>query len=154
MQRVCKNCNTLVSGDGSFCPSCGAPLPEAENSRTQHAEEVRSTGDPHHGTMPDYGVFQEQKKPEGMSVGQWVLTVICTTYLGFFSLIFCLVWSFSSTTPVERKRYCRAMLIIQCALLVLQLIFLIVFVAMIVSSGTDIDTFYNQFIQALENSPV
>ena len=29
MQRVCTKCNTLVTGDGAFCPSCGEPLPAA-----------------------------------------------------------------------------------------------------------------------------
>ncbi len=31
MERFCDKCGTLVSGDGAFCPQCGAPLPSAVN---------------------------------------------------------------------------------------------------------------------------
>lgn len=31
MERFCDKCGTLVSGDGTFCPQCGASLPGAVN---------------------------------------------------------------------------------------------------------------------------
>lgn len=31
MERFCDKCGTLVSGDGAFCPQCGAPMASAVN---------------------------------------------------------------------------------------------------------------------------
>lgn len=35
MERFCDKCGTLVSGDGGFCPSCGAPMSSAFGSTGQ-----------------------------------------------------------------------------------------------------------------------
>ena len=46
MERFCDKCGTLVSGDGPFCPSCGAPMDGAQN-------DVHSSGvDLTKGSMP------------------------------------------------------------------------------------------------------
>lgn len=154
MQRICKNCNTLVTGEGSFCPSCGAPLPNVEEPKPQQAQAGYSSGDPHRGTMPEYGGFQEQKPvyrdQSEMTVGKWALTIVATSFFGFISLIFCISWAFSNNTPIEKKRYCQAMLWIQCVLIALELVFMIVFGIVLAVSGADTEMLF----EAMRNSPV
>lgn len=162
MQRVCPKCNTLVTSDGSFCPSCGEPLPAAVDLGKK--EEARSVQysvpaqDEHQGTIPNYGYSpQIQNVPpmtnnmpyaannQEMTLGQWVGTVICTTWLGIISIVLCIVWGFSNDVPLAKKRYCQAMLIIQIISTVVGIIFAIIFGAILANSLPDI-------IEALEEA--
>ena len=147
MQRVCTKCNTLVTSDGDFCPVCGAPLPSAVDLGKQNTTQY--TQDPHIGAMPNYGsqtsttyasapqngVVNNQE----MTLGQWVGTVICCTWFGIISLILSIVWGVSSTTPIAKKRYCQAMIIIQAIGIVASIIFYIVFFTIIAAAVANGD---------------
>lgn len=150
MQRVCPKCNTLVTGEGAFCPSCGEPLPAAvqldkqpQSSSVQFnaGQNAAPQSDaqpgysvPQSNTIPNYGSSSAQYSAavqptnnSEMTLGQWVGTVILTTWFGIISLILCIVWGVSDTTPIAKKRYCQAMLIIQAISIVVSIIFTIVF---------------------------
>ena len=73
-----------------------------------------------------------------MTLGQWVGTIILTTWFGIISLILCIVWGVSSDTPINKKRYCQAMIIIQAISLAVGIIFAIVFAVSMVGIGSSI----------------
>lgn len=178
MQRVCTKCNTLVTGDGAFCPSCGEPLPTAVQLDKNPSGSVQFTAPqpgniPSSGTsqmnggIPNYGApqpapvqgygtsnaqfnnnIQQMNEPE-MTIGQWVGTIILTSWFGVISLIIAIVWGCSSTSPTAKKRFCQAMIIVQIITLVLSFISMIVFFAGFASfaaeladSWGDISTYY------------
>ncbi|MGN1339048.1 MAG: hypothetical protein ACI4WS_02030 [Oscillospiraceae bacterium] len=156
MQRVCPKCNTLVTGDGSFCPSCGEPLPSAVELKKEPAASVQftapqngadgsyqytqgnsnqstGTGGPQPNTVPNYGTPVNSQFTNAnivnnteMTLGQWVGTVILTTWFGLVSLILCIVWGVSDSTPMAKKRYCQAMIIIQCIGIAVSIVSMIV----------------------------
>lgn len=92
MQRICSSCNTLVTGEGSFCPTCGALLPAAVD-------------------------LDKQPAPQ--------------------SVQFTASAQVSSDTPIAKKRYCQAMIIIQCISVALSIIFFIVFFAILGAAGNS-----------------
>lgn len=164
MQRVCTKCNTLVTGDGAFCPSCGEPLPAAvQLDKTPQTTPMGAAG-----SVPNYGQPVQQAQPAQtsytvpqpaqannygnsnaqqfnnnvqpvndtpMTLGQWVGTIILCTWFGIISLILCIVWGVSSDTPINKKRYCQAMIIIQAIGLAVGIIFAIVFAVSMVNLG-------------------
>lgn len=164
MQRVCTKCNTLVTGDGAFCPSCGEPLPAAV--QLEKTPQTTPMGAPQNdampaGTVPNYGQQSSYTAPQPaqsnyygssnaqqfnnnvqpvndtpMTLGQWVGTIILTTWFGIISLILCIVWGVSSDTPINKKRYCQAMIIIQAIGLAVGIIFAIVFAVSMVNIGS------------------
>lgn len=170
MQRVCTKCNTLVNGDGSFCPSCGEPLPAAvQLDKTPQTAPLGAMNDaaPASNSVPVYGQayaqqnsytapqptpinnygssnaqqFNNNVQPVNdtpMTLGQWVGTIILTTWFGLISLILCIVWGVSADTPINKKRYCQAMIIIQAIGLVVGIIFAIVFTVSMMSLGTSL----------------
>ena len=162
MQRICPKCNTLVTGEGSFCPSCGAPLPAAVDLDKQPASQsVQFTApaqDPHRAEMPNYGTqtsttyansqsYNSAPAPvsgQEMTLGQWVGTVICCTWFGIISLILSIVWAVSADTPIAKKRYCQAMIIIQCISIALVIVFYIVFFAILGAAGNSFSDFLSE----------
>lgn len=153
MQRVCTKCNTLVTTDGSFCPSCGEPLPSAvdlnKNDAPRSVQFSVPAQDAHQGTMPDYGnvtvglnsnasTQTSSGNNQEMTLGQWVGTVICTTWFGLISLVLCIVWAVSDSVPAAKRRYCQAMLIIEAIGLVVGIIIMIIFFAVFASVLPDV----------------
>ena len=67
-----------------------------------------------------------------LSVGDWILTIIVLS-IPFVGLIFLLYWALSSTSNVNRKNYCIALLILAAVFiaLVLVLMFVGVFASLI-----------------------
>lgn len=154
MERFCDKCGTLVSGDGGFCPSCGAPMSSAFQGGVDLSKQgsMPSTSDP----MPsqtyiaptpvnntyygqsNYGQSNFSQQPiypqnfaqnQEMSVGQWMLTIFLSG-LGFIGIVLLFVWGFSNDTPIAKKNYARAMLIFQAIALVLTIFLIPFFVIM------------------------
>ena len=171
MQRVCSKCNTLVTSDGAFCPNCGEPLPSAVDMSKQPAgQSVQFSGantntnsDPHQGTMPNYGTaygnptsttyasstqYASPVNNQEMTLGQWLGTIICTTWFGLISLILSIVWAVSDNTPIAKKRYCQAMIIIQAIGIVLGIIYVIIMFSVIGSVLPQIEEEINQAFAA------
>ena len=66
--------------------------------------------------------LQENADREPMSMAQW-LAVIGVSFIPCAGLILYLIWAFSSNGNVNRKNYCRAMLIVQVIAGVLLFVF-------------------------------
>lgn len=175
MQRVCTKCNTLVTSDGAFCPSCGEPLPAAvqlqKTPQSTPAGASQQDVMPGGYSAPNYGQpaqqansgqqnsyrvpqpaqtnsygssnahqFNNNVQPVNetpMTMGQWVGTIILTTWFGIISLILCIVWGVSSDTPVTKKHYCQAMIVIQAIGFAVGIIFAIVFAVSMVNIGSN-----------------
>ena len=131
MERFCDKCGTLVSGDGRFCPTCGAPMESAVNLDKPSASSGPAT-EPMQPTAPTapantYGQSERfaqmpnypqtyntstsvSNSANEMTVGQWVLTLFLSG-LGIIGLILLFVWAFGADTPTSKKNFSRAMLI-------------------------------------------
>ncbi len=117
--RYCENCGAGLYDDATHCTSCGAEVATA--APPQEATAVQ-------GSNPSaYARFtKEHENDAPMSLGDWLITVLVSGIpcVGFIML---LVWAFSSDTNVNRKNYCRAVLILGAIGLVLSLLFSVVF---------------------------
>lgn len=142
MTRVCPKCGCVVAQGGAFCATCGESLPVSVNLEKSPA----SSSANEHDIMPSaqgnfqrtaYTVPQPQPIPTSgvgtgnytqygntpavnereLTLGQWVGTIILTTWFSIISLILCIVWAASSDTPTSKKRYCQAVLIVHCILI-------------------------------------
>ncbi len=147
MERFCDKCGSLVSGDGEFCPSCGARMSSVFQGGVDLSKQgsMPSTSDPmpsqtyiaptpvnntyygqsNYGQQPVYpqNIVQNQE----MTVGQWVLTIFLSG-LPLIGTILLFVWGFSYDTPPAKKNYSCAMLIFQGISIVLSIFFTPIFV--------------------------
>lgn len=57
-----------------------------------------------------------------VSVGEWVVTIILLA-IPVINLILLFVWGFSDSTPLSKKNYARASLILTAVALVLSILF-------------------------------
>lgn len=164
MERFCDKCGTLVSGDGGFCPSCGAPMSSAFQGGVDLSKQggmpstsdpapsqtyiaptpVNNTyygqsnyGQPNYGQQPIYP--QNFAQNQEMTVGQWVLTIFLSG-LGIVGIVLLFVWGFSYDTPPAKKNYARAMLIFQGIAIVISIILIPVFVIGIAGLAEELDS--------------
>ena len=171
MERFCDKCGTLVSGEGTFCPNCGAVLEGAVNLDKPNTASSE-TAQPNYGqpaqmnygqfSQPSYGqsnmqnnqaqmpVYPQtynnnpsQQPVQNMSVGSWVGTIIISC-LGLIGLIFLFIWAFDGSTIQPKKNFARGMLIVYAIMFALAIFINIVFVA---SCGAFFDSlgYYNYY---------
>lgn len=178
MQRVCPKCNSLVNGEGSFCPTCGEPLqsavqlekdpmPQSQPMPGQSIQFSAPQQDVHQASMPNYGAPQQpmysaqpaynynapaQQNQQEMSLGQWVGTIILTTWFGLISIILTAVWAFGSSAPVAKKRYCQALFIFQIIGVVFTIIFTVSLISYVSTHMYDIEQFIEQLTREVNNS--
>lgn len=149
MERICRECGSLVSGEARFCPVCGKPMERAvdlgkhdDNMPAQPVQpaqpgvvinvpvgnEVGSAsgyGAPQYGVggVPQINNTQTNNIAyEHMSTGEWFLTIAVCTLFGIISLILNIVWGFGSTTPEPKRSFCKAMFIMNIVSMVLGVI--------------------------------
>lgn len=137
MERICRECGSLVNGEARFCPVCGKTMeravdldkqrPDAMPPQTgaimnvptvQQVQTRNNVGTSAGYGAPQYGSggvpqnIQQPSRPiggyENMSTGEWVLTIIVCSFFGIISLILNIVWGFGSDTPEPKRTYCRA----------------------------------------------
>lgn len=148
MERICRECGSLVNGEARFCPVCGKPMERAvdlgkrEDAVQGQAamnvpvwNEVGSTtgyGAPQYGSG---GVPQNiSNMPrinapyEHLSTGEWFLTIAVCTFFGGVSLILNIIWGFGATTPEPKRSFCRAMLIVNIVSMVLSFFFVMIII--------------------------
>lgn len=130
MERFCGKCGTLVTGDGMFCPNCGARLDSvvdlskpnmtSNSVQSQYSDPIPTplrTNSTYSGTSPNYNTAANMQSgstvsSQTMTLGQWVGTILLCTCLGIVSIVLMFVWGFSDNTPPEKKNFCRAYLIV------------------------------------------
>lgn len=83
---------------------------------------------------PNY-TQQPQMDTNPMTMGEWLLTILAL-FIPCAGLIIYFVWAFGKKGNVNRRNYCRAMLIIYGALIVIYILFFAIFGAMIGTSAT------------------
>lgn len=86
------------------------------------------------GYGPNY-MQQPQMDTSPMSMGEWLLTILAL-FIPCAGLIIYFVWAFGKKGNINRRNYCRAMLIIYGALIVIYIIFFAIFGVMIGTSTT------------------
>lgn len=136
MERFCDKCGTLVSGDGKFCPSCGAPLESAVNlEKSEPSVEpmvadkpIDNSGSTYSQTNSGYGTSQQSSNyaqmpayPQSyntntnnssndMTIGKWLLLFLISS-IPMVGLIMLFVWAFSNDGNTTRQTYCKATLL-------------------------------------------
>ena len=161
MERFCDKCGSLVSGDGSFCPSCGASMGSVGTQGgvdLSKGGSMPSTSDPFVPTptptpIPTQGSSYQQSQ-SGYTQPNYSQTVYPQTIypqsaqnqemsvgqwvltiflsgLGIIGIILLFVWGFSADTPIAKKNYARAMLIFQAIALALSFIMIPIFFSII-----------------------
>ena len=145
MERFCSKCGNLVTGDGKFCPQCGAEMESAVNLDKPVSDPVPEnpyvqppiqpqqpagySSTSNYAAMPNYpqsANVNNSVNGAEMTTKQWVGTIVLTTFFGLISIILCFVWAFSDGNET-RKRYCRGMLIAQAIMLGVIILFYIIF---------------------------
>lgn len=131
MERICRECGSLVNGEARFCPVCGKPMERAVDlgkhedvMPTQAGVIVNVPVGNDVGSVSGYGVpqygtggipqinnnSQNLNLPyEHMSTGEWFLTIVVCSLFGIISLILNIIWGFGATTPEPKRSFCRAM---------------------------------------------
>ncbi len=136
MERFCDKCGTLVSGDGKFCPSCGAPLESAVNlEKTEPSSEPMPTAQPadnnatysqttnsgygtgtqsnNYAQMPAYPQSYNTNtnaSQNEMTIGKWLLLFLISA-IPVVGLIMLFVWAFGNDGNTTRQTYCKASLL-------------------------------------------
>ncbi|MEL7609576.1 MAG: zinc ribbon domain-containing protein [Bacillota bacterium] len=140
----CTNCGNSLQEGTVFCPNCGNRVdaqqpaqPAQQQSYSYGAPNGGATyGAPNSGSAPVYGSpvysapVQDLNAP--MSLGQYMLTMLIGA-IPIVGFIFLLIWAFSSDTNVNKKNYCRAVLIYMAIGIVASILFAAVLIPLIAS---------------------
>lgn len=165
MERICRECGSLVNGDAKFCPVCGKVMeraveltkqqgdvmpPQVVAPVRQNMQSTNSVGSSVGYGAPQYGsggVPQNIRQPmrpiggyEQMTTGEWVLTIIVGSFFGIVSLILNIVWGFSESTPEPKRSFCKGMFIVNIVQTALGLILGFIFFA--IALGAGYSTYY------------
>ena len=101
--KQCLHCGELVADGIECCPRCGDLISVTDNHKP----------------------LVNQRSVSDMSLGQWFLTLLLTCCLGPISIVMLFVWAFKSK-KASRRIYCRALLILDCVLVMCVFIFYII----------------------------
>ena len=132
-ERFCTRCGENVSN----IPPEGNPQYVSGNPQQQPMPQYVNTTGQAAGQTPYTYAAPPVKTEEEMSLGKWVLTIIVTTWFSLISLIFLFVWGFGDG-PESRKRYCKAMLIVEAISIALSIIMGILFAGIIGALGASL----------------
>lgn len=136
MSRVCTQCGNILEDNETFCSRCGSNQPIIQPATTYQQT-------PQQPTYQSYAVPQP-----AMTTGQWVGTIILTTWFGIISFILCIVWGFSESTPEPKKSYCKATFIISLIGIGIGILFIIIysiFIASVIGSISDVVSDYSNY---------
>lgn len=164
MAKRCTRCGNFLMDDERFCTRCGenvssvmpenaAPAVSAPQDNAfgrndgyvsptavPPAAPAQNYNQPYTYAQPTYNAAQEE-----MSLGKWVGTIIVTTFFGLISLIFLFVWGFGDG-PDARKKYCKAMLIVDAISIGIAILLYIALFAVIAGSmGSLADEFRSAY---------
>lgn len=123
--NFCENCGTANEEGSKFCLVCGKTIdqeaPSATSEQTpppsqsaQYNQAPNSSYTPPVAPIyvptPQQNYYQRPSDNAPMTVGQFLLTMLVAG-IPFVGFIMLLVWAFSSDTNINKKNYCRAVLI-------------------------------------------
>lgn len=132
MERFCDKCGTLVSGEGKFCPSCGAPLESAvdlgkpdidtpvqtEQQPSPYVAPVNNTysgtSSSNQGQIPaypqSYNTNSNASSNNDMTIGKWLLTFLISA-IPIVGLIMLFIWAFGDDGNTTRQTFSKAYLL-------------------------------------------
>lgn len=159
MERICESCGSLVSGEGKFCPTCGAPLGSAVNlskgantmpSQPQPQQQMNYTANPNMNMgygAPQYGqpINPNIVPTQQMTTGQWIGTILLCSCFGLISIILTAVWAFGSSTPEPKRGFCKGFFFAQLILLGVAIILVVIFGAIIAANIDVLEDFFDGF---------
>lgn len=128
----CESCGVQLTDQEKFCHSCGAktaaqepvkantpaPAPVPENNRAQQFTPAYVP--PPQNNMYA-GQYNQNTSAAPLSVGQYILTFILLG-IPLVNIILLLVWSFGSDVNVNKKNFCRAVLIMGIVATILSIV--------------------------------
>lgn len=79
--------------------------------------------------------YQQGMDMTPLSLGQWILTILAA-FIPCVGTILYFIWAFSKNGNINRRNYSRAALIVQGAVLLLYMIFVIMFGMVLFGAGT------------------
>ena len=144
MAKRCTRCGNFLMDDERFCTRCGenvsnippeGAVPPVVNMQPAQTDNAfgRNDGYVSPNTQQNTSGYSQQtpsytyaqpayrSADDEMSLGKWVATIIVTTFFGIISLIFLFIWGFGDG-PESRKKYCKAMLIVDAISIVLVIV--------------------------------
>lgn len=134
----CQNCGRPLMENSNFCEGCNTPtnntvVVKAAPSQGPQPAAPATTATPVSPTVTDpYGKLLGDDE---MTVNAWLMTMVITG-LPVIGLIMLFVWGFGSETPLVKRNYCKAMLIVYAIWLAV-IIFLIVFFAINIANAVN-----------------
>lgn len=154
MERICRECGSLVNGEAKFCPVCGKVMERAVELTKQQADvmppqvvapvqqntqSANNVGTSAGYGAPQYGAggvpqnIQQPTRPIGgyeqMTTGEWILTIIVSGFFGIISFILNIVWGFGTDTPEPKRSFCKAMFWVNIITMVFSIILGFIFMA-------------------------
>ena len=118
----CTTCGKDIPDGSAVCPACGVATSNGQTQKTEANPYQAPPVYPQNTYQQSYPAAQEpDKRREPMSVGQWLLTslVMC---IPIVNIVMMIVWAVSSTTNINRKNYCIAMIIVWAIMFVLTIV--------------------------------
>lgn len=139
--KFCSNCGSGISEGVTFCEKCGKPVENKEsteqnnNQNNYQVNQQQSINQPRYSTQPNYQQqygYNDIEKP--MSVGQYIGTMLLLA-IPIAGFVLYIVWAFSSDININKKNYCRAVLILQLIVLGIYILFFVVILGAVASSS-------------------
>lgn len=140
----CPKCGTNVENGTKFCVSCGTDVtvtqqPVVQQTAPSYAQPQQYTQNTYapQPPRPQYNTYQPPDLNAPMRVGEYIVSFILIA-IPIVNLIMLLVWTFGSTTNINKKNFAKAVLILTLIGIGLWIIIAIITAALgysILSSG-------------------
>lgn len=141
---LCQKCGKELPPDSNFCDGCGAKVEVYQNysaggqsqQQFNSSSEFRYTNNtqpPY--TQPNYAVNNQRYEDTSvMTVGQYILTFFLCA-LPVVGFILTLIWAFGGDVNVNKRNYCRAMLITYAIVIGLYVLLVFFIAFLVIMSG-------------------
>lgn len=136
--RFCESCGTTMNGPGAAATPPAQPAQPAQpayNPPPQQQATYAAPAQPAYNAAPPAAYYQQPaygaadlNKP--LSVGGYILTFLVMA-IPLVGIIMTFVWAFGSNANINRRNYCRALLIIALIMIVLTIVLSIVFASVL-----------------------
>ncbi len=156
----CESCGVQLTDQEKFCHNCGnqttgqaqVKTPQPVPGNNPGGQQYTQTGTqqftpaymppPQNNTYP--GQYNQSSLTTPLSVGQYILTFILLG-IPLVNIILLFVWSFGNDVNVNKKSFCRAVLIIVIVATILSVILGSVITAIVTQLLPQITSSFNSF---------
>ena len=137
--KFCSNCGKPLEEGQSICENCGIEAANKQSSQQQQQGENRFQ-QPVYNTQSSYQQPNYQQQygacdiESPMSVGQYIGTFLLGA-IPIAGFILYIVWAFSSDTNINKRNYCRAVLIMSLIVIALYIVIIVIIFGALASAG-------------------